>query len=119
LREGRWVIEHAEDGARGAERLVVSGAEVIGVGNTEGSVEEREDLGAEGVAGELETSYQLGRFLERRWERLEVWVWGANVEGFFWVTLLLTLVLMLGLHGIDSRCRVTFWPSGSKDSPCI
>jgi hypothetical protein len=72
--------------------LVVSGAEVIGVGNTEGGVEKRENLGAEGVAGELEASYQLGRFLEGRWERLEVWVWGTYVECFFWVTLLLVVV---------------------------
>ena len=51
----RWVVEHAEDGARRAERLVVSRAEVLGVGNLEGGVEERENLGAEGVAGVLET----------------------------------------------------------------
>ena len=55
LGDGRWVVEHAEDGARRAERLVVSRAEVLGVGNLEGGVEEREDLGAEGVAGVLET----------------------------------------------------------------
>lgn len=63
LGDRRWVVEHAEDGARRAERLVVSRAEVLGVGNLEGGVEERENLGAEGVARMLKAGNQLGGFL--------------------------------------------------------
>lgn len=65
LGEGGWVVEHTEDGAREAERLVVSRAEVEGVGNLQGGVEKGEDVCAEGVAGGLETGYQFGGFLER------------------------------------------------------
>lgn len=43
----------------------MSRAEVIGIGDVEGGVKEREDLGAKGVAGMLEAGNQLGRFLER------------------------------------------------------
>ena len=65
LGDGRWVVEHAEDGAGWAERLVVSRAEVIGIGDVESGVEERKDLGAESVTGMLEAGNQLGRVLER------------------------------------------------------
>jgi hypothetical protein len=50
LGEGGGVVEHAEDGSRGAQSLVVACDEVVGIGDSEACVEEREDLGAEVVA---------------------------------------------------------------------
>jgi hypothetical protein len=43
----------------------------------------------------------------------------ANVEGFFWVTLLLWMSMSCGLKELGVSAQGTFWPAGSSDSPCI